>query len=285
MSVSYMKFWPKVDLHIHTTASDGAYDSREIVRLAWEHGIRYMAITDHDTIGGLKEAWTEGEKYPLEVIPGIEISTLDGKHEVHILGYYIDYNNYQLVEFCERIKSARETRARKIVEKLNQLGYPVSMDEIYKKAGPDVIGRPHIALALMDHKAVSSISDGFAKLLGYGKPGYVPRFKILPETAVEIILKAGGVPVLAHPGLGFPKNRLVQLVEAGLKGIEVFHPDNSEEDREYYQKKAEELNLVATGGSDFHGHDQEDWNYFGKISLDPTNIDKLRSLARKILCD
>lgn len=274
--MSYEKSWPKVDLHVHTSASDGYYDSREIVRLAWEKGISYLAITDHDTIGGLKAALNESEKYPLEVIPGIEISTLAKKCEVHILGYYIDYNNAVLLEFCARIKNARETRAQMIVDKLNRLGYRLSMEEVYKKAGPDVIGRPHIALVLMDYGVVNNISEGFDKLLGYGKPGYVPRFKVVPKTAVDIILKAGGTPVLAHPGLGFPRNLLPDLLKAGLKGVEVYHPDNSEEDKKYYLNKAKELNLIVTGGSDFHGHEQKDWNNFGQVHLDPQNLKALR---------
>lgn len=285
MYVSYEKSWPKVDLHVHTSASDGNYDPDKIVRLAWEKGIRYLAITDHDTVGGIKTALAEGKKYPLEVIPGIEISTLAEESEVHILGYYIDYENPELKEFCARIKNARETRAQRIVDKLNHLGYQVSMDQVYEKAGPEVIGRPHIALALMDNGVVKSITDGFDKLLGYGKPGYVPRFKILPVTAVDIILKAGGIPVLAHPGLGFPKDMLPHLLQSGLKGIEVFHPDNSQEEKSYYLKKAKEFELIVTGGSDFHGHDKSDWKYFGHVRLEPKNLERLREESGKILCD
>lgn len=283
--MSCMKSWPLVDLHVHTTASDGKFSPTELVKKAWEGGIRHLAITDHDTVGGVEEALSAAREFHLEVIPGIEISTLEGHQEVHILGYYLDYRNPELVKFCEDIKNARETRAQKIVERLKQLGYPVTMDEVYRKSGPEVIGRPHIALALMDHGVVDSISDGFEKLLGYGKPAYVPRFKINAETALEVIDRVGGVPVLAHPGQGFPRNELTKLVNAGLKGIEVYHPDNTEEDRRYYFARAKELNLVITGGSDFHGHHEEDWTSFGSIRLDPEDLHKLRTLSRSILRD
>jgi len=266
----------KTDLHVHTTASDGAYSPREVFRLAKERGITVLAITDHDTVGGLPEAEKVAEEYGLSFVPGIELSTIHEEHEIHILGYQIQRQNEQLLASLQTLAAARDNRASKIVAKLNELGYPVTMEEVKSKAGSELIGRPHIALAMMDHGIIKNIEEGFARFLSPGGRAYVSRYRISPCQALKLINAAGGIAVLAHPGLDFPARLLPELIVAGLGGIEVYHPDNSLQIRDYYQRRAHESGLIITGGSDFHGHEADDLTYFGQL---PTPLETLVRFA------
>lgn len=266
----------KTDLHVHTTASDGAYPPHEVVRLAKERSIAVLAVTDHDTVGGLGEAEKAAEKYGIILIPGIELSTIHEQHEIHILGYQICPANSQLLYSLQTLKAARDNRAQHIVAKLNKLGYRVTMEEVRAKAGSDLIGRPHIALSMIDHGIVNSIDEGFARFLNPGGLAYVSRYRISPTQAIKLVREAGGTAVLAHPGLDFPARLLPELVEAGLGGIEVYHPDNSLQIRDYYLRRANEAGLLVTGGSDFHGHHPEDLDRLGSL---PTPRDSLLRLT------
>jgi len=279
--VSYPKFSPKneyrikCDLHVHTKASDGAYAPRELVMMARERGIEVLAVTDHDTVTGLPEAAQAAREMAVQLIPGIEISTVHERYEIHILGYQLDPQNKELLATLETIASARSNRARKIVAKLNELGHPVTLDEVLAKAGSEIVGRPHIALAMIDHGIIRSIEEGFDRYLSPGGLAYVPRFRITPQQAIELIHKAGGYAVLAHPGLGFPVSLLPDLLAAGLDGVEVYHPDNSPAIRDYYLRRAHEYGLLITGGSDFHGHDQEDFDFFGNMPVPEETLQKI----------
>lgn len=247
-----------LDLHTHTTASDGQYSPREVVSKAAEKDIKVLAITDHDTISGLDEALEAGEKEGITVIPGIEISTHKGI-EIHVLGFFIDRTNSELVEKCREFEESRANRAIRITEYLNGLGLPVDLDEVRAYAGEGAIGRPHFAKWLLEHGYVKSVKDAFDRFLNTPRfKKETERVKPSPEEAIELIHKAGGVAVLAHPGLMRLGRRnqeemIEAFAEAGLDGIECLYSKHEKKQEEYYLKLAEKHDLLVTAGSDFHG--------------------------------
>ncbi len=288
--MSYKKFYQndeviKGDLHLHTTASDGRYSPEKVVEFAYEKGVRVLAITDHDTTAGLSAAKKKTQEYGLDFIPGIELSTTYAKHEVHILGYYIDENNEEMQENLQEIAYSRISRVKKIVSKIKELGYPLTYEDVKKKSSSGTIGRPHIALAMMDYGIINDVEEAFEKYLNPGCPAFVPRYRLTPQDAVLLITKAGGVPVLAHPGLDFPEHLLPELVSYGLKGIEVFHPSHSREIEENYYHQACHYELIITGGSDFHGHTKEDWQHFGEMRNPVKTIQYLKEMWKENSCD
>lgn len=246
-----------IDLHTHTTASDGTFTPSEVVRLAVELGIKALAITDHDTIDGIEEALLEGSKLGLEIIPGIEIS-VDFVKEMHILGYFIDLNCLSLKATLDKLQDFRRKRNPLIVQRLQKLGFNITLQEVLETAGGESVGRPHIGKVLMDKGYVKSISEAFEKYLAVGKPAYLEKEKLSPKEAIGIIIKAGGIPVLAHPkflqldevSLG---EILLYLTNLGLKGIEAYYSTHSLEETKQYLRLAEKYNLAVSGGSDFHG--------------------------------
>ncbi|EGL83576.1 PHP domain protein [Caldalkalibacillus thermarum TA2.A1] len=244
-----------IDLHTHTTASDGTNTPAENVRLAREKGLKAIAITDHDTIGGIEEALAAGRECGVEVVPGIEISTLRHGQDVHVLGYFIDYQQEGLHHELHKLRDVRAKRNEMMVARLNELGIEITMEEVRaKQTEPEGnIGRPHIAEVLMDKGIVDSMEEAFEKYLGREGKAYVNPPRISPEDAVRLILRYGGIPVLAHPGLYDDDPLIEELVALGLKGIEVYHPDHTDREIEKYSRIAAELQLIATGGSDFHG--------------------------------
>lgn len=269
--------FPKIDLHIHTTASDGAFSPRETVKLAYQKGISYLAITDHDTIAGLAEAAEECSRYELNFFPGIEFSTVYEECELHILGYNFDWTNKRMTETVVQLQNARVNRIEKMVAKLAELGIDIGLEEVSQKASAPNIGRVHLALALMDQGIVSSIDEAFAKLLNRGCPAFVPRCKLTPCLALEIIKEAKGIPVLAHPGLSGCDQLIPLLVDMGLQGIEVFHPRHTKNDEDIYLHMAQKYSLIITGGSDFHGHAEKDMSNLGKMRLPFESIKKLNN--------
>ena len=243
------------DLHIHTTASDGALSPTQIVRAAADARLAAIAITDHDNIDGIDEALAAGREMGVEVIPGIELSAIHGdKVEVHVLGYYIDHHKESFVSRLKILCEARTERGRKIVEQLNQVGVPISFDRVMAIAGGGAVGRPHVAKALVELGVVSGIDSAFGKYLVEGTPGFVPRYKISPAEAVAMIIDAGGVPCCAHVAKLNREDLLVELKDRGLRGIEVEHPDHTPAGARYYRKFAAKHDLIATGGSDAHCH-------------------------------
>jgi len=243
------------DLHVHTNASDGLFSPPEIIDMAYKAGLKGIAITDHDTLEGLAQAQAYlGEKQiPMEFIPGVELNTEYKQTEIHILGYYIDYQQGKLVNYLAQIKKQRGARAEQMVEKLNNLGFDVSFAQVESLAQGDSIGRPHIAMALIEKGYVSSVEEAFEKLLGQGKPAYVPRYKFLPQEAIALIKEAGGIAVLAHPGLVKEQRCVAEILKMGLDGIEVFYPQHTQEEIDYFLHLSRSNKLIITGGSDFHG--------------------------------
>ncbi|MEW9121867.1 MAG: PHP domain-containing protein [Thermotaleaceae bacterium] len=243
----------RLDMHIHTKASDGVLTPKEAVEWAYRIGLTGIAITDHDTVDGIEEAQkTAMNLEGFEFIPGIEFSTLLSDEEVHILGYHIDYKNKELVELTRRIKEERWHRGKKMIELLNKYNYAITLEEVLQHAGDGVIGRPHIARVLLNKGYVHTLQNAFEKLLGKGKPAYVERFKLSPQDAILIIKKSGGIPVLAHPGLQSRKVNIMDLIDQGIAGIEVYHTKHTPLENRMYLEVAQRYDLIVTGGSDYH---------------------------------
>lgn len=240
------------DLHVHSTASDGVYTATEIVNMADQLGLAGLALTDHDTVDGLEEFLQAGQAVGMDVLPGIEINTDYGEREVHILGYGINYQDQALIAALAEIKQARLGRGLKMVEKLESLGLPIAWEEVTTLAAGGVVGRPHIAMAMINHGYVQTVSGAFTYYLSRGKPAYVPRYKLTPAQAVDIIQKAGGCAVLAHPGL-IKDETLTKEVARMVNGIEVYYPEHSQKETEMWEQYALAQGLLITGGSDFHG--------------------------------
>ena len=250
-----------VDLHLHTTASDGVRSPSNLVNYAKEKGLRAIAITDHDTIEGLEEAMTEGKKIGFEVIPGIEISAEYSPGSMHLLGYFLDIHHPLLNERLAYLQKARADRNPRIVEKLNRLGIKVTYDDVIKASGGGQVGRPHFAQVLLERGYVKSIQEAFERFLKKGAPAYHDKFRFKAEEAIRFIQEANGVAVIGHPntlgtkGMSELNALLSQLVKEGLKGIEVYYPEHSPPEVATYKLLAEKYGLVMTGGTDYHGID------------------------------
>ena len=243
-----------VDLHTHTTASDGELAPRELVKEAARRGVRVLAITDHDSTEGLAEALHEAAKHPpLTLVPGVEINCDVDGGEVHILGYFLDYEVEWFQAFCRDQRAERVARVHRIAARLTELGMPIDPREVFDLVQEGSAGRPHVAQVMVRHGYVKSVREAFDKYLRSGGPAHVPRKKLSPAEAVALIRKARGVPVLAHPGLAGKDELIPELVRAGLMGIECYYQEHSGSQTAAYVQMCKDLGLVATGGSDFHG--------------------------------
>lgn len=253
-----------VDLHLHTTASDGVRSPSDLVSYAKTKGLQAVAVTDHDTIEGLPEALAEGEKIGFEVIPGIEISAEHSPGSMHLLGYFLEIESPLLNERLGYLQKARAERNPRIVENLNRLGVQISYEDVVKASGKGQVGRPHFAQVLLEKGYVKSFQEAFDRFLKKGASAYVDKFRFRSSEAIHFIREAGGVAVLAHPNtLGLTDHKalesvLMQLVREGLKGIEVFYPEHSPSETGVYKSLAERHSLVMTGGTDYHGMEGND---------------------------
>jgi len=247
-----------IDLHTHSTASDGKLSPAELMRHALAVGIEVIALTDHDTLSGLEEASGEAARMGVELIPGVEISAENKPGTLHMLGYYVDPSDAELVETLSWLRGGRDDRNHIILAKLAELGCPLEWDEVAALAGGESMGRPHIATAMLNRGYVSSFNDAFDRYLGKGAAAYTDRDKMTPEIAIAGIRSAGGLPVLAHPQtLSLSDDELSDLLgrlaSVGLAGVEVYYYSHSEEETALYSSLARKYGLIVTGGSDFHG--------------------------------
>ena len=242
-----------VDLHSHTTASDGALAPRDLVRLAARHGVRVLAVTDHDSTEGLPEALQEATAHGIEIVPGLEINCDVPGSEIHVLGYYVDWRAEWFQDFLREQRTERAARVHRIVERLTELGLPLTAEEVFAICKEGSPGRPHVAQAMVKRGYVKSVREAFDRWLHANGPANVPRRRLTPVEAVAVIRRAGGVPVFAHPGLADRDAIIPELVEAGLAGIETFYPEHSAAQIQAYRQTCRRLGLVATGGSDYHG--------------------------------
>lgn len=264
------------DLHTHTTASDGALSPAQVVESAAQAGLAAVGITDHDTVDGIDEALAAGEKVGVVVVPGVEISAIYGRDiEVHILGYYIDHRDSALLARLQVLRDARTERGRKMVERLNAAGVPISFERVWEIAQGGAIGRPHVARAIREAGAASSIDAAFGRYLQQGTPGYVPRYKISPSEAVGMILQAGGVACCAHVAKLNRDELLIELMREGMRAIEVRHPDHGPAGTKYYERFAAKHGLIATGGSDAHCFEGGKTTVVGGITIPYDVVEKL----------
>ncbi len=275
-----------VDLHIHTTFSDGALSPTEVVAYASKVGLSAISITDHDTVDGMQEAVDAGKVYGVEVIPGIELSAQEnaGSQEMHILGYYIDWKSQDFNAALDVLKNARKQRAKTIFQNLKKSGIELDGDGLVENTGGKNIGRLHFAKALVEKKYVGSISEAFQKFLGSGRSAYVPKYFMSPKNAIEIIKKAGGIPVLAHPYYGRygKKDIFKELINCGLMGIEAWHKSHPPNIVKKFLNMAEELNLIVTGGSDCHGGYGKEVPLMGRIKVPYRVVEELERAEEKI---
>ncbi len=273
----------RVDLHIHSTASDGKYKPEEIVRQAAALGLRYIALADHDSVDGIVPALQTAKAFPrLTFIPGVEVSTDVPDGEIHILGYFIDYASKELGESLKKFRSSREGRARGMVDKLGELGINIDWKRVQEIAGDGAIGRPHIAQAMLEKGYIESFKEAFNKYIGREGPAYVEREKMTPAEAVALVLRSGGLPVLAHPfTVKEPERRVAELKGAGLAGIEAYYKDNTPEDTKATLALAEKYGLIVTGGSDFHGIENSNEVGLGGVEVPVSAARRLIRLAGK----
>jgi 3',5'-nucleoside bisphosphate phosphatase len=280
------------DLHTHSDASDGTTSPEENVKLALEIGLEGIAVTDHDTTAPFERSLAAADGTGLEIITGTEFSAELDEQSVHVLGFWVDPEDGPLQAEMDRLRNERTRRAEEIVEKFHGLDIPVSIDRVKELAGEAPIGRPHIAKAVLETGAVDSLQEVFDSYLADGGPAYVPKYAVDPVAAVRLIVGAGGVAVVAHPGLFGSRARskgdgdaprltvatIEQMVEAGMVGIEADHPDHTDEDRRHYNEVAQALGLIVTAGSDFHGERKD--NQLGQVTSPRAVVEALREHRR-----
>ncbi|CFX76504.1 PHP, C-terminal [Syntrophomonas zehnderi OL-4] len=273
------------DLHVHSTASDGTCSPTEVVDEAIARGLAGIALTDHDTMEGLKTAaeYIKDNQFSLEFIPGIEMNTELNENEVHILGYYVDADHLKVKRRLTEIRSQRKERAQKMIAKLSDLGVKISYEEVHRLAGSDLIARPHIARAMIAAGYVSSVKEAFDYYLGKEKPAYVKRYKFVPSEAIELIKQMGGIAVLAHPGLIRDQNLIPSIISLGIEGLEVYYPEHTPEQLAGFLQLAEQYGLLVTGGSDFHGNNiTESRSQLGAAGIDSKLMSKIKAYRNTI---
>jgi predicted metal-dependent phosphoesterase TrpH len=267
-----------VDLHLHTTASDGAFSPTQIVKMALKAGLRVVAITDHDSMEGVDEAVAAAAGTDLAVIPGVEMSADLPRGEAHILGYFLDGHNSELEGLLVTLRRSRWKRAQKMVEKLHTLGIFISWEQVAASAHGGSVGRPHVARAMVDAGYVATIQEAFALYIGRDGPAYVERYRLKPEEATEAVVRWGGLPVLAHPSFVADMPELLsRLVGAGLVGLESYYTGYSPEQTASLLRLAKANGLVGTGGSDFHGQSVVAGAVLGAVAVPFSVVEELEA--------
>jgi len=262
------------DLHLHTNRSDGSYEPAELVRLAHKLRLDAIAVTDHDTVAAVEEAVAEGERLGLRVIPGVELSTLYGDADTHIVGLFVDHTNAELLELIGRAAEERRRRLVRITELLSENGIDVSAEEILDEAAGGTVGRVHLAEALMKQGTTNSISEGFLRYLGKDRPAFVEKWSPAPEECCRVIHRANGVAVLAHPGDFIDEAKVKGLIDAGCRALEAYYPGYSRAVTETYLRLAGELGVGVSGGSDCHGRRKKK-RFLGTVRVPLEHLDDL----------
>lgn len=257
-----------IDLHVHSNCSDGTCTPEELIDLALDANLVAIALTDHDTVDGVERAVHAAEDTRLKVIPGVELSceytvSPDRKKEIHILGYNLDYRQPELIKTLTKIAIERDNRNKKMCENLHAAGFPIDYESLVERFGGNILTRAHFARFLLEKEAVPSIDYAFKKILAQDGPYFVMRKYLTPQSGIELIQSAGGIPVLAHPllyklSVTELRNLLTELKSYGLKGIEAIYSRNRGNDEAFVRKMADEFDLFITGGTDFHGSNKPD---------------------------
>jgi hypothetical protein len=268
----------KIDLHSHSIASDGELPPAEVARLARDAGISVWALCDHDTLAGLAEAGAAAARLGLRLVPGIELSAyLDGK-EVHVLGHFLDPAHAALRAFEDRLAEHRRGRMSQIVERLRALAVNVTEADVERWSGGKTLGRPHVARAVLEAGYVATVKEAFDRFLGEGKPAYVPRYRLQVQDAVKLVRAAGGTATIAHPAVSrLGARELGQLRAAGVDGVEVHHSDHDLGTRERLLRLAEDLAMVPTAGSDYHGGTVSPDRHFGDVTMSAEDLARLEA--------
>ena len=268
-----MKF---ADLHLHTQFSDGTFTPEELVLRAQNVGLACIALTDHDTVEGCARAAAACASVRLEFISGAELTAEHDDTEVHVLGYFLDTQNQVLLDRIGKFQAVRQNRIREMCAALNKLGIPLKAESVFALANCKSPGRPHVARALVKEKLIGHLDEAFEKYLKKGRPAWVPKTKMSALESVELIHQAGGLAVMAHPGLNRTDDIIPDLVKAGLDGIECFHTKHSTVMAERYLEIAEKYNLLVTGGSDCHGFSKKQ-PLIGTVKLPYDHVEKLKA--------
>jgi predicted metal-dependent phosphoesterase TrpH len=271
-----------IDLHAHTTASDGLDSPVGLVELAARRGLSVLAVTDHDTVDAIAEAEEAASERGITLVPGVELSTTVPTGEVHVLGYFVDRHDDAFIASLADLASSRVRRVERMIDRLHELGYPVDRDAIMAEAGVGSIGRPHVARALMAIGAASSVSDAFDRFLKAGRPAYIPRDPFTPEDAVRLLADHGAVPTLAHPlSTGDIEGTLRRLVPAGLRGFETYYAEYMPDQHQQLRAIADAWGLIPTGGSDYHGSGFREGRELGAAPVPEETYDRLAAAHRE----
>jgi predicted metal-dependent phosphoesterase TrpH len=269
------------DLHVHTYYSDSTFSPEEVLSVAKEKALSAIAICDHDTTDGVEPCKEIGDEVGIEILSGIELTVEKPDAEIHILGYLIDWKLPWLQQRLRKIKDGRIDRIYKMLERLDAKGVKIDAERVFDIAGRGSVGRLHLARAILNSGSARTLREVFERYIGFGRPCYVPNIKFEPKEAIEMVLEAGGVPVLAHPGIMAHDEYIPELVSYGLKGIEVYHTDHSNSTTKHYERLAASNKLVMTGGSDCHGEGKSRI-LMGEVRIPYDLVEKLKDKAREV---
>lgn len=270
-----------IDLHLHTRASDGAFTPSELLQLVAKEGIDVASITDHDSVSGIEEALEAGLEVGVEVIPGVELSAETQEKPLHFLGYFIEYNNPNLLSHLENLRKLRIERAEKMIKKLRNFRIELDLSEAMAQAGNGSLGRPHLAKIMIEKGYVKDYDEAFDKYIGDEAPCFVHKYFYTPEDVIQIIKEAKGIPVLAHPGTSHAEDKIPSYVKLGLKGLEVYYPLHTQSQIKRLTEIAHTFDLIITGGSDYHRPDYTK-NILGASTTPPQELERLKYENRLI---
>lgn len=273
-----------IDLHTHTTASDGQDTPAELMHFAAQQGLSVLAVTDHDTVDAIPELTTRATDADITFIPGVELSTTVERAEVHILGYFVDIDDDGFTQALAELAKARVDRIARMIEKVQGLGYDIDGDSILEQAAFGSIGRPHVARAMMAIGAVKDVNEAFDRFLKAGRPGYVPRDPVTPEDAVALLVRNNAIPVLAHPYSSRDiEGTLKRLAPVGLKGLETYYAEYTPQQHDHLRGIADEWGLLPTGGSDYHGIGFREGRVLGSAPVPDEVVTRLMAAREKML--
>lgn len=268
----------KADLHIHSFFSDGAYSPIEILEQAKQLNLCAISITDHDNINACLVARNYAIELGIEYIAGVELSTYYNNADLHLLGYFFDYENPELNQYMDFLQEERKQRAKKIIDRLFQNGIKIDFDCVLKKAYPGSVGRPHIADVMVEAGGVSDYQSAFNKYIGDHCPCYEPKYLITPREAIQLISNAGGLSFIAHPGLDIDQQKLIELIDSGVDGVETVHPRHSPQQTKHFRKLIDKFNLLESGGSDCHGIRKKE-SLMGKLTVPYYIVVKMKQIV------
>ncbi len=267
-----------IDLHSHSTASDGEHAAEQVAERARAAGLTVWALTDHDSVAALGLAAESAEAHGIRFIPGIELSVQLDRREVHVLGHFVDPESRALRRFEDLLAEKRRARMGEIIHKLAALGIALTPDEIERFSGGKMLGRPHVARALLGKGVIGSVKEAFDRYLGDGRPAFVGRHRLAAQEAIALVIGAGGTATLAHPGVSrIERGDLQRLKAWGLAGVEAYHPDHNPSVRDKYLRAAAALDLVPTAGSDYHGETVAPGRRLGDVTMSPEELRLLES--------